>query len=401
MPMFAYKGVDAASKAVSGTIDAESDRAARSKLRKLKVMPTKIVLAGSGGIKGMSFLQGVSVQDVAHMTRQMAILLGANIPLIDTLEALQDQVDNPLIKKALSEIKEKVSQGGRLADCMTEYPKIYSSIYINMVRAGEASGQLETVLRRLADYTESQARLKSKIKSAMMYPVIMALVAVAMVSFLILNVVPKILGVFAKTKQVLPLPTRILVAITDIAQNYWWAILLGVVGIFFLIKKYAASPTGRKKIDEIKMKVPLFGELTLKVAVARFSRTLSTLLKSGVQLLPGLEIVRNVMDNVVLCALIDETMANVKEGESLAEPLRRSGRFPSMFIHMIAVGEKTGALDNMLEKVAENYDSEIDTFVEGLTSVLEPVMIVVMGGVIGFIVLAIMMPIMQMSQMTK
>lgn len=399
MPVFSYKGVDAYSKNVSGTIDAESERAARIKLRRMRILPTHVVLGNSGrGLKNIKFFQRVSIEEISQMTRQMAILLQANIPLLDTLEALQDQIENSLMKKALSEIKDRVKEGGRLADCMQDYPKIFDNIYINMVRAGEASGQLEIVLQRLADFTENQAKLKGKVKSAMMYPAIMALVAIGMVTFLLLNVVPKIVTIILKMKKTLPLPTQILIAVTDFLQGYWWLVILISIGLFYLIRNYKSTPAGRKRFDEIKLKMPIFGDLALKVAVARFSRTLGTLLKSGVQLLQGLEIVRNVMDNVVLSDLIQHVMKEVKEGESLAETLKKSGRFPNMFLHMIRVGEKTGALDHMLERVADNYDQEVETFVDGLTSVLEPVMIVFMGGVIAFIVFAVLMPIMQLSQ---
>lgn len=401
MPIFAYKGMGADGKAIAGSIDAESDKAARSKLRKQRIMVTKIAAEAKRGGFSNPF-GGVSVSDVAQMTRQMSVLLSANIPLLDTLESLQQQLQNPILKNAMGDIKGKVAEGARVADCMAAYPNIFGNIFIHMIRAGEASGQLETVLNRLADYTESQAKLRAKMKSAMMYPSIMMLVCVGLVSYLLISVVPKILGIFAKNKDmVLPLPTRILVGATDFMQNYWWLLLIGTAAAIFAFLAWKKTPSGQKKVDSLKLRLPVFGKLNLLVAVSRFSRTLSTLLKSGVQLLQALDIVKNVMDNVILSAVVEETMANVKEGESLAMPLRRSALFPVFFIQMIETGEKTGALDTMLETVAKNYDGEVETAVDGMTSVLEPVMLVVMGGVVGFIVMAIMMPIMQMSQMAK
>lgn len=399
MPVFDYKGMDASGKNVSGTVDADSEKVARLKLRKQKIFPTKLIPEGSGaGIKKIRLFKGVKIEEVATMSRQLAVLLNARIPLIDALASVVDQVENPIIRKALSEIKEKVSEGARLGDCMQAYPKVFDNIYVFMVRAGEASGALDVVLERLADFKESQADLKSKVKSAMMYPIVMTVVAAGMLGFLFTSVIPKITAIFEKQKVVLPLSTRIIMNITYVVQNFWYLVLIFLALIVWLFLRWKSSPAGRAKLDEMKLKIPLFGLLNTKIAVARFSRTLSTLLNSGVQLLPGLEIVRNVMDNVILEKIIGDVMVSVKEGESLAEPLKRSRRFPSMFLHMVTVGEKTGMLEAMLEKVALNYDKEVDNYVKGMTSILTPVMLVVMGGVVGFIVFAVLMPILQLTQ---
>lgn len=398
MPIFEYKGIDGNSKNVSGLIDAESDKAARAKLRKQRIFVTKIMLEGSGsGLKRRHFFKGIDVTDIASMTRQLAVLLNANIPLIDSIIATGEQVEHPEIRKALAEIKEKVSEGGRLGDSMQVYPKIFDSIYINMVKAGEASGALDKVLTRLADYKESQAELKAKVKSAMMYPVIMLLVAGGMLTYIFTSVIPKITKVFEKKKMAMPLPTEIVINITYIIENYWFLVLIAMVLMVLAYISWSKTPSGRRRIDEFVLNMPLFGELNKKIAVSRLARTLSTLLNSGVQLLPGLDIVRNVMDNVVLSKVIENVMVSVKEGESLADPLKRSGRFPSVFLHMVTVGEKTGQLESMLEKVAETYDREITSYVDGMTSILTPVMLVVMGGVIAFIVAAVLMPILQLT----
>lgn len=399
MPVFEYKGVDANSKNVSGVIDAESEKAARAKLRKQRIFPTKITQeGGKSGQKGAKLFQTVTVEEIASMTRQLSVLLGAQIPLIDSLAATLDQVENPIIRKALTETKDKVTEGARLGDCMQAYPKVFDNIYVFMVKAGEASGALDVVLKRLADFKEAQAEMKAKIKSAMTYPVIMAIVATGMLGYIFTSVVPKITAVFQKQKAVLPVPTQVIINITYVIQNYWWLVIICGVGIFFATRAYARTKRGRERLDEFKLKAPVFGDLNRKVAVARFSRTLSTLLNSGVQLLPGLDIVRNVMDNIVLSKIIESTMVSVKEGESLADPLRRSGKFPTLFIHMVTVGEKTGMLEQMLEKVADTYDTEVDHAIDAMTSLLTPIMLVVMGGAIGFIVFAVMMPILQLTQ---
>lgn len=405
MPVYEYKGIDSVGKDVSGIIDADSDKGARIKLRRQGIFTTQIFLEGtkksslSGGLRNFSLFQSVKTDEVAHMTRQLATLMGANIPLVDALGALQDQVENPLLKKSISQIKDKVVEGGRLADAMKAFPNIYGELYIHMVHAGESSGALENVLNRLADFTEAQAELKSKVKGAMMYPVIMAFVGTSLMLYLLVSVVPKIVKVFEDTEATLPLPTRILMSVSDFAQAYWYLLIVLLVLVGWGLRKYARSEKGRFKLDSLALKAPVFGQLTRKIAISRFSRTLSTLLKSGVQLLPALDIVKNVVDNKVLMQAIDVTKNSVKEGESIADPLKKSGEFPPIVLHMIAVGEKTGALEVMLEKVADSYDSEVDTTVGSLTTLLEPLLILVMGSVVSFIVLSILLPILKMSEL--
>lgn len=405
MPIYGYKGVDSQGKNVGGTIDAENERTGRLKLRRSGVFPTEIFLEGAKkgfSLKGdirLSFLQKVKTAELAHMTRQLATLLAANIPLVDSLAALQDQLENPLLKKSITGIKDKVVEGGRLADAMNADSHIYSSLYIHMIRAGEASGALEEVLCRLADFTEYQAMLKSKVTGALMYPVIMAIVGTSLMIYLLVSVVPKITSIFDDAGAILPLPTRVLMGISSFAQQYWYLLILGGALGFWFFKRYSRSEKGRRRLDQLSLKAPIFGELFRKIAISRFSRTMGTLLRSGVQLLQALDIVKNVVNNKVLAEAIDSTKESVREGESVAEPLRRSGQFPPMVIHMIAVGEKTGSLETMLEKVADSYDTEVDTTVGSLTTLLEPLMILVMGGVVSAIVLAILLPILQMSEL--
>lgn len=407
MPVYEYRGVDTAGKKMTGVVDAENEKAGRLKLRRSGVFTTDIFLEGTK--KGFSisgnptrkipFFNRIKTADLAQMTRQLATLLDAHIPLVDALTALQDQIEHPELKKSISQIKDKVVEGRRLADAMKAYPKIYNNLYISMVQAGEASGALEAVLVRLADFTEYQAKLQSKITGALTYPIIMALVGLGLMFYLLISVVPKIVGIFEDAEAILPLPTRILIATSNFVHDDWYLLLIFAAIFFYFFRRYARSARGRRKLDEFSLKVPIFGELFRKIAISRFSRTLATLLRSGVQLLSALDIVKNVVNNRVLTEAIESTKLSLKEGESIAGPLKRSGQFPPLVIHMITVGEKTGSLEVMLEKVAHNYDGEVDTTVGTLTTLLEPIMIVVMGSVVTFIVLSILLPILKMSEL--
>ncbi|MBL7685338.1 MAG: type II secretion system F family protein, partial [Deltaproteobacteria bacterium] len=375
MPIYAYKGIDAAGKKVNGNIDGENIKAARAKLRKMNIFPTDLTEAGQGGVASISgginfsrLFQRVKVQEVANMTRQLSTLISANIPLVDAIAALVDQVENPLLKETLSKIKEKVTEGSRLADAMKAYPNIFSDLFTNMIAAGEASGALDTVLVRLADITESQAKLQSKIKGALTYPVVMAFVGVTLMGFLMVSVVPKITKIFEDTKATLPLPTRVLVAVSHFMQNYWYIPVLMIPFIIYAFNRYKKTPKGRLFLDNLSLKMPIFGEMLRMVAISRFCRTMSTMLASGVQLLTAMDIVKNIVDNSVLTQVIEETKNSVKEGESIAEPLKRSGQFPPIVTQMISVGEKTGQLETMLERVADNYDLQVDTKVSTLTT---------------------------------
>jgi general secretion pathway protein F len=407
MAVFSYKGMDAAGKKVSGIIDADNIKTARQKLRKQKIFPTE-VNEGSSGAKVISggfslkkFTEKVKVTDVANMTRQLSTLLNANVPLVDSLSALVEQIENQKLKSAVSEIKEKVKEGGRLADSMRAYPDIFSDLYLNMVGAGEVSGALDTVLARLADFTENQAQLQSKVKGALTYPLVMAVVGIALMGFLLVFVVPKIVKIFEDTKAALPLPTKILIGVSNFVAGYWYIIIIVGIGAYIGIKKWKATPQGRLWFDSMSLKVPIFGEMFRMIAISRFCRTLSTLTKSGVQLMQSLDIVKGIVNNVVLEQVIEDTRNSVKEGESIAEPLRKSGQFPPLVTHMIRIGEKTGALENMLERVADNYEDQVDTKVSTLTTLLEPLMIVVMGGVVSAIVLSILLPILKLNQIAK
>jgi general secretion pathway protein F len=407
MPVYSYVGLSPDGKNITGVIDADSPRAARLKLRRTGVFPTSLSESRQAestprASRSLSKLfERVGPQELAVMTRQLSTLVSAGLPLVDCLSALIDQVDSERLKSMLTQTRERVNEGTSLADALAEHPRVYSDLYVNMVRAGEASGALDVVLLRLADYTESTARLRSKLRSALTYPAVMLIIGSAILFFLLSYVVPKITRIFVESKQVLPLPTRVLMAFSGMLST-WWPLFLVVLAIAALaFRYYVRTEAGRQRYDRLVLRVPVFGKLLQKIAVARFSRTLSTLLRSGIGLLPSLDIVKNIVDNRVLYDATEAARDAIREGQSIAPPLKKSGIFPPLMIHMIAVGEKSGQLEEMLFKTAETYESEVDSTIATLTTLLEPVMIVFMGGMVTFIVLSILLPIFQMSQLVR
>jgi general secretion pathway protein F len=401
MPVFEYKGVNAKGKSIKDFIDASNVSEARTRLRRENIFVTEIIeslkaQAASSSHK-ISFSSSVSVQDLSLMTQQLATLLSSGVPLVDSLSALVDQVESIKLKQALSDIRAKVNEGGSLADAMRQHPKIFNNLYTNMIKAGEASGALEAVLDRLSVFTENQNKLQGKIISAMAYPIFMMIMGVASVIIIMTVVMPKLIDLYSGLNQVLPLPTRILIFASHIMTTYWY-ILITVAGIAgWLIVKYLRTDKGSYWLDEKLLTLPLFGSLFRMVAVARFANTLSTLLASGVPILQSMEIVKKVVDNKVLAEVVEKVRVNLSEGDSIAEPLRKSKQFPPLVTHMIAVGEKSGELEKMLAKVAETYNNQVETKVETLTSLIEPLMILLMVGVIGSIIMSVMLPIFQMS----
>jgi len=417
MPVFEYSGLTEAGKSIRGLKDAESVKALRTLLRKDGVYVTESraadpgAVAGKGGktsggmarevdLRGM-FGSGVGSQDVAIATRQLATLINAGIPLVDSLTALVDQVEHPRLKKILGVVKQKVNEGASLADALGEHPKVFTNLYINMIRAGESSGALDVVLVRLADFTEAQAQLRNKLLGAMLYPMIMVVVGFAIVGILFVVVIPKVTTIFNDMQVSLPWTTQILIGVSSFARDFWYLILIGVPAIILGIRKWVTTPKGRAWWDKSQLKIPIFGELIRMLAIARFAKTLSTLLKSGVPLLTSMDIVRNIVHNSVLSGVIENARDAIREGESIAAPLKRSGQFPPLVHHMIAIGEKSGQLEEMLQNVAKSYDSQVEVRVGALTSLLEPVMILMMGVGVAFIVFSILMPIMQLNTFVK
>jgi len=403
MPVFAYKALNEAGRAVEGLKEADSPKTLRTALRRDGLYLTAVV----GEQKAQSASPEVSVRrwvggrvgsdDVAIATRQLAVLVNAGIPLVDALTALVEQVDHERLKRVLSAVKQRVNEGSSLADALSQHPKAFGTLYVNMIRAGESSGALDVVLYRLADFTESQARLRSKILGTLTYPAAMLVIAVVIMGILFTVVIPKITKVFEDTKVVLPWTTRFLIAFSTFVHDWWWALGLLLVAAGLAFSRWRRTPRGRARWDVMVLQAPLFGNLIRQIAIARFSRTLSTLLKSGVPLLTAMDIVKNIVGNTRLAEVIEQSRESIKEGESIAAPLKRSGEFPPLVYHMVSIGEKSGQLEDMLSNVANAYDSQVETRIAALTSLLEPFMIVVMGAAVAFIVFSILMPILQVN----
>ena len=403
MPVFAYKALDQSGKNVEGLKEADSPRSLRGALRReglylTEVTGEKAAKAASPEVNVRRWVGGrVKADDVAVATRQLAVLVNAGIPLVDALTALVEQVDHERLKRVLSAVKQRVNEGSSLADALGQHPKAFSNLYVNMIRAGESSGALDVVLFRLADFTESQARLRSKVLGTLTYPSAMVIIGAAVMGILFTVVIPKITKIFEDTKVVLPWTTRILLGVANFMHDWWWAMILLLAAGIYGFLRWRRTEAGRARWDIWVLDAPIFGSLIRQVAVARFSRTLATLLKSGVPLLTALDIVRNIVGNTRLAAVIEEARESIKEGESIAAPLKRSGEFPPLVYHMIAIGEKSGELEDMLGNVANAYDSQVETKIAALTSLLEPIMIVVMGVAVAFIVFSILMPILQIN----
>jgi len=405
MPLYAYRGLDTGGHAVGGVVDADSPRGARQKLRRTGVFPTDLNEERRDAPRTLPLLarrpERVPAAELAAITRQFSTLVAAGLPLVEALGALSEQAERPVLSRTLAQVRQEVTEGSSLADALARHPRIFVSLYVNMVRAGEASGALHVVLERLADYTENQARLLGKVRSALTYPAIMLILSATILFFLLSYVVPKVTRIFQETHQQLPLPTRLLLGVSDFAAQWWWVLLLGMAGIAIGVLRWSRTPGGRDRIDHWMLRVPYFGRLTQKLAVARFARTLSTLLASGIGLLPALDIVKSIVDNTVLTRAIERARDAIREGQSIAPPLRESGLFPPLVVHMVAVGERSGQLEAMLGKAADTYDDEVENAVTALTTILEPIIIVFMGGVVLFIVLAILLPIFELNRIVK
>ncbi len=402
MPLYAYRGLDAGGSPVGGVVDAESARGARQKLRRTGVFPTDLSEEQAAAPRAARLPirrpERVPAAELAAITRQFATLVAAGLPLVEALDALAEQAERPILSRTLAQIRQQVIEGQNLADALAQHPRIFASLYVNMVRAGEASGALHVVLERLADYTENQARLLGKVRGALTYPAIMLVLSGAILFFLLSYVVPKVTRIFQETHQQLPLPTRFLLGASDLVATWWWVILLVLGGAALGFRSWRQTAAGRERLDRLTLSLPYLGRLIQKLAVSRFARTLSTLLASGIGLLPALDIVKSIVDNTVLTRAIERARDAIREGQSIAPPLRESGLFPPLVVHMVAVGERSGQLEAMLSKAADAYDDEVENAVVALTTVLEPVIIVFMGGVVLFIVLAILLPIFELNR---
>jgi general secretion pathway protein F len=403
MPIYAYKGVNAKDKKVSGIVDADSPKTARLKLRKMEVYPLSLeetvekVSSKSRIAQALKLGGGVSALELAGATRQLSTLVGAQLPLVQCLTALAEQVDDHRFRTVLAEIKEGVNEGSSLADAMAAYPRIFTDLYVNMIRAGEQSGALDVVLDRLADFTETQADLRNKILYAMLYPVIIIVIMTLVIGVMFIYVIPKITMLFQQTKQTLPPLTVAMIALSNFARGWWWLIVALAAASFFAVRYYIRTPAGRERWDRFVLKVPVIGRISLNVNISRFCKTLSTLLMSGIPILRAMDIVEKVVGNRVLGAAIGNARANITEGASIADPLRQSRVFPPFVIQMIASGEASGELEFMLQKASDSFDREVENAVNGLTKLIEPIMILVLAGMVVLVILSFLLPIINLT----
>ena len=397
MATFAYKAKNWDGKIVSSEMECENKEACISKLREKGYFVINIAEKKGSGGGGFSLFGGsVSSQEVSIFARQFATMIGSGVPLVRCLTILQSQAENPYFKKVINQIRTDVEGGATFSKALEKHPKVFNNLFCSLVKAGEIGGILDTILERLADYLESSEALKAKIKGAMTYPVVVFAIAGLVVVALVMFVLPQFKEIFLGMNIELPWATQFLLSLSDFMVGWWFVVLPGIVLVPMLIWKFFQTKTGSRIWDTNILRVPNLGMMMRKVAVAKFTRTLGTLISSGVPILQALEVTSQTAGNCVIAEAVDKTRISIREGESIAEPLKSSGVFPPMVVQMIAVGEETGELDKMLTKIADFYDTEVDTAVKGLTSVIEPLVIVVLGVVIGGIVMAVFMPMLKL-----
>jgi len=420
VPIFQYTALAPEGDVKKGVIDADTARDARQRLRKLNLLVTDIAEARSSRKRRGSTSKetkvgllsrlrqaraahsgpsGRDLEVVTAATRQLGTMLGSGIPLTESLQAMIEQAQDRRTETVFREIREAVNQGASLADALEQHPSFFTDLYVNMVRAGEATGNVDVVLSRLADYLQYQRTIRRKVVSAMTYPVMMICLGFLVVTALLTFVVPRITEMLEDTGQTLPTPTRILIAISDGFREYWLvgALLIAAISFFFE-RVHKKNEGGRLKIDRFMLRVPVLGDVLLKQAVSRFTRTLSTLLQSGVNAVQSLEITRNVVQNRVVSDATEHIRSRIVEGTDISTPLRATEVFPAVVTYMVAVGEQAGELEQMLDRIADSYDEEIEIATERMTSVLEPIMIIGLAIVVGFIVISIVLPILQVGQ---
>ncbi|MCB0405718.1 MAG: type II secretion system inner membrane protein GspF [Bdellovibrionales bacterium] len=405
MPLYEYKGVSSAGKDTKGVIEADSSKTARARLKQKGVYTTTLKVKAKGAKEKksgptLSFGSGVKMKNFTLMNRQLATLVRARIPLDEALSALIDQTDDAKLKTILSQIRSSVNEGQSLAKSVRAFPKLFTPMHCSMIAAGEASGNLDLVLQRLADFSEGQLELRNKVLGAMAYPAFMGLAGVGITIFLFAFAVPKITEVFAGSNMTLPDLTRIMIAISEIMSAHWLTIVLALIGSFSLFQWYINTGAGRAKWDAFSLKLPVYGKLRRMVAISRFARTLSTLVGSGIQVLEAIDIVKDVVGNTVIRQALVASRESIREGKSIAAPMKESGQFPPILTHMIAVGERTGELEQMLNVVADAYDAQVDVAITSMTKLLEPLMILVMGGIITLVALSIFMPMLQLNNLS-
>ncbi|HEY5940600.1 MAG TPA: type II secretion system F family protein [Gemmatimonadales bacterium] len=398
MPLFEYTARNAANGQIQkGQVEVKSKEEVSAYLRKNKMMlvsvreaPKKISLGGGMG------KARVKTRDIVIFTRQFATMINAGLPLVQSLTILAEQTENKTLKEVTRKVVQDVESGNTLADAFSKHPRAFTDLYVNMVAAGEAGGILDTILLRLATFLEKSDALIRKVKGAMIYPAVIFSVAIIAIAVLLIFVIPTFQSMFASVNMELPLPTRVVIGMSQILIGYWWAIIAVIGAAIFGFKKYNSTPNGQRHVDGVMLKAPVLGDILRKSAVSRFTRTLGTLISSGVSILDGLEITAKTAGNMVIHDAVMESRQSIAGGETIAAPLQKSKVFPPMVISMIAVGEQTGGLDEMLTKIADFYDEEVDVAVSSLLSLMEPVMIVVLGVIVGGMVVAMYLPIFDM-----
>ncbi len=408
MPVFEYKALDHKGKAISGIINADSAVTARQKLRSARSFPVSLSEVADmpthksyRGISLKGLLPGIRQRDVTMMTRQLATLVGAGFPLVSALEALIPQIKSYAFNKTLAQIKDSILEGSSFAGALSQYPETFSPLFRNMVRAGETSGTLEIVLDQLAEIMEKQQELQNRIRSALAYPALMTVVGSVILVLLLVYIVPTITGIFDDMQQVLPTPTRILIAVSDLFRSYWWILVVLLIAFLVAFRQFRKTVKGKTAIDRFLLKFPGIGSLLQKLAVARFARTLGSLLANGVTMMQALDIAKNIAGNVVIANAVDAAAKEVGQGQGLASSLATSKVFPDLTIQMIQVGEHSAQLESLLSKMADVFENEAESTVMSLTSLLAPALILVMGVVVGFIVLSICLPIFEMSTLVR
>lgn len=417
MPVFEYRGLNEAGRPTTGLKEADSPKTLRVVLRKEGVFLTEVLGQAEGGLKaraggamasaGQALNQDINLRklargrigtdDIAVMTRQLATLLGAGVTLVEALATMVDQVEKEQLKRILSDVKQRVNEGGSLGDALGHHEKVFGKLYVNMVKAGEHSGALDSVLLRLAEFTEGQAALRGQLIGAMIYPLIMVFVGGGVLVLMMTLVVPNVAKIFKDMGASLPFTTQLLIWMSDLLRNWWFVLFPSLFSLAFGFWRWTGSKTGKPTWDRMVLKMPLFGGIVRLLAMARFARTLATLLKSGVPLLNAMEIVQNVLTNSVLSDVVDKARDSIREGESIATPLKRSGEFPPLVYHMVAIGERSGQLEDMLLNVANSYESQTSLRINALMSLLSPLMIVAMAGFVAFVAISILTPMLRMN----
>lgn len=414
MPVYAYKGLNAKGKPVSGVIDTESARTLQNDLRNRQIFLTEyseqtaqgkaaaVVATGQKqqGSRDINFgfMNNIPLTTVSEMTRQLSTLLRSGVPVVDSLAAIVEQTEDQRLSRVMAQVRRSVNEGGSLHEALRGHPNVFPSLYCNMVAAGEASGTLELIFQRLASFIESQVKLRGQVRSALMYPAIMISFAFIIVAMLMTFVVPKLVEIIVEQGGALPLPTRILIVVSEGFRSYSWLVAIVVVVGLWYFRRWRATEAGELKWDQFCLRLPLVGDLMLKIVMARFSRTLGTMMGAGVPLLTAFDICKHVVDSAVYRRVLDDARGQIRDGDSIAAPLKRSGKFPAMVTQMIAIGEKTGEVEEMLGNVAGAYEQQVETKVARLTVLLEPAMIVILGAIVASIVFAVLMPMLSMNE---